>query len=113
MIAAIAVEQVQVPSGVDRRENIVRKRLELFMARTDSPTPNVAWKIEVEQRKSTSKTGILSIVDRCVLGLNGVMRKETGQANGHSIPNQAGTLRCRSEGLPCSPAETGRKASMG
>ena len=51
MIAAIAVEQVRgTPLNVGRIENLVSaKRFELFrVARAESPTPNVAWKIEVE-----------------------------------------------------------------
>ena len=51
MIAAIAIEQARgTPLNVGRIENLVSaKRLELFqVARAQSPTPNVAWKIEVE-----------------------------------------------------------------
>ena len=117
MIAAIAVEQVRgTPLNVGRIENLVSaKRLELFqVARADSPTPNVAWKIEVESAEVDEQDW--HIVDRRPVR-SWVERRDAGrklgQANGHSIPNRAGTLRCRSERASCSPAETGRKASMG
>ena len=107
MIAAIAIEQARgTPLNVGRIENLVSaKRLELFqVARAQSPTPNVAWKIEVESAEVDEQDW--HIVDRRPVRSWVERRDAEGNLVKRTVtqyPTEQ-DLRCRGQRAPSSPA---------